>query len=141
MLRFVLAAAMAAVLVLPGAVHAASLTVKAEKVSPRGGNMRFALYDEATWTNDDADPVADLVVPAEHPETVATFTNLKPGVYGLKCFQDVNRNGKFDMDWLGLPLEKYCFSNDAHPIFSEPGFERAKFTLSDGANTIIVHMQ
>jgi uncharacterized protein (DUF2141 family) len=132
---------MAAALALPGAAHAASLTVKVEKVSPRGGNMRLALYTEATWSNDDADPVADLVVPADHPETVATFTNVKPGVYGLKCFQDVNRNGKFDEDWLGLPTEKYCFSNDAHPVLGEPDFDRAKFNLSDGANTIIVHLQ
>jgi uncharacterized protein (DUF2141 family) len=141
LLRFVLAAAMAAALALPDAALAASLTVNVERVSPRGGNIRLALYTEATWPNDDADPVADLVVPAVNPETIATFTNLKPGVYGLKCFQDVNRNGQFDTDWLGLPLEKFCFSRDAHPIFSEPGFGRAKFTLSDGANTIIVHLQ
>jgi uncharacterized protein (DUF2141 family) len=126
---------------LPDLTHAASLTVKVEKVSPRGGDLRLALYNEALWTNDDAQPIADLVVPTQHGETVATFTNLKPGVYGLKCFQDFNRNGKFDMDWLGLPLEKYCFSNDAHPILSEPDFDRAKFNLSDGANTIIVHLQ
>ncbi len=132
---------MAAVLALPGVAHAASLTVKVEKVSPRGGDLRLALYDEASWSNDDANPIADLVVPAQRGENVVTFNNLKPGVYGLKCFQDVNRNGKFDEDWLGLPTEKYCFSNDAHPVLSEPEFDRAKFTLSDGANTIIVHMQ
>jgi len=132
---------MAAALALPGVACAASLTVKVEKVSPRGGDLRLALYTEATWSNDDADPVADLVVPAQRGENVVTFTDLKPGVYGLKCFQDVNRNGKFDEDWLGLPNEKYGFSNDAHPILSEPSFDRAKFTLSDGENTIIVHLQ
>jgi uncharacterized protein (DUF2141 family) len=119
----------------------ASLTVRVERVSPRGGDIRLALYDEASWPNDDADPVADIVVPAVSPETIATFKRVKPGVYGLKLFQDENRNGRFDFTWLGLPAERYGFSNDAHPIFSEPGFSRARFKLPAGANTITVHLQ
>jgi uncharacterized protein (DUF2141 family) len=119
----------------------ASLTVKVERVSPRGGDIRLALYDEASWPNDDADPIADLVVPAIAPETIATFRGVKPGVYGLKLFQDENRNGRFDFTWLGLPAERYGFSNDASPIFSEPGFSRTRFKLSAGANTITVHLQ
>jgi uncharacterized protein (DUF2141 family) len=118
-----------------------SLTVKVEKVSPRGGDLRIALYTETTWTNDNAEPAARIVVPARASETVAVLHNVKPGVYRLKMFQDVNRNGEFDMDWLGLPLEKYGFSNDAHPIFSEPDFSRVKFRIVDGENTITIHLQ
>ncbi len=118
----------------------ASLTVKVERVSPRGGDIRLALYDEASWPDDDADPIVDLVAPAMTPETVATFKAVRPGIYGLKLFQDENRNGLFDFTWLGLPAERYGFSNDARPIFSEPGFSRTRFKLSAGANTIIVHL-
>jgi uncharacterized protein (DUF2141 family) len=134
--------ALLALIVAPAwAGQLASLTVKVERVSPRGGDVRLALYDQASWPNDDADPVADLVVPATAPETIATFKGVKPGVYGLKLFQDENRNGRFDFNWLGLPAERYGFSNDAHPFFSEPGFSRARFKLSAGANTITVHLQ
>ena len=103
--------------------------------------MRLALYDEASWRNDDAEPVAGIVVPAVSPETVAILKDVRPGVYGLKLFQDENRNGRFDFTWLGLPAEPYGFSNDARPIFSEPGFARTRFRLSAGANTITVHLQ
>jgi uncharacterized protein (DUF2141 family) len=134
--------ALLALIVAPArAGQLASLTVKVERVSARGGDVRLALYDQASWPNDDADPVADLVVPAIAPETIATFKSVKPGVYGLKLFQDENRNGRFDFTWLGLPAERYGFSNDAHPFFSEPGFSRTRFKLSAGANTIIVHLQ
>jgi uncharacterized protein (DUF2141 family) len=119
----------------------ATLTIRIEKVSPRGGDMRVALYDAKSYPDDDSEPVKDAVVPAVLPETVVTMTGLVPGTYAVKLFQDFNRNGKFDMSWFGIPLEKYGFSNDARPYFTEPDFERTKFKLSPGANTLIIHLQ
>ena len=125
------------------AAHAAlaTLTVKLEKVSPRGGDVRVALYDEASYPDDNADPIKDAVAPAHPGETIVTMTGLKPGTYAVKMFQDFNRNGKFDLNWIGLPEEKFGFSNDARPGLSEPPFDAAKFELKPGANTIVIHLQ
>ena len=141
MVRVALVALLALALTPAQAGQLASFTVKVECVSSRGGDIRLALYDEVSWPDDDADPVADLVVPAVSPETIASFKAVTPGIYGLKLFQDENRNGRFDFNWFGLPAERYGFSNDARPIFSEPGFSRTRFKLSAGANTITVHLQ
>jgi uncharacterized protein (DUF2141 family) len=119
----------------------ATLVVRVEKISPAGGDLRVAVYTEQSYPDDNADPVKDAVVPAKPPETTVTISGLTPGVYAVKMFQDANRNGTFDMSWLGLPLEKYGFSNDAHPVFTEPGFDRTKFTLPAGTTTITVHLQ
>jgi uncharacterized protein (DUF2141 family) len=119
----------------------ASLTIKVFEVSPRGGDLRVALYDEASYPVDNADSVADAVVPARPPETDVILSGIRPGTYAVKLFQDFNGNGKFDQTWLGVPLEKFGFSNDARPLLSEPDFERTKFNLSPGANTIIIHLQ
>ena len=126
---------------LPLVASAATLTVKVANIDEKGGELHVALYDEASWPNDDAKPIADMVVPAVLPETTVTFKDLAPGVYGVKTYQDANRNGKFDQNWLGWPLERYGFSRDARPIFSEPGFDKTKFTLSDGENAIVIHLQ
>jgi len=117
-----------------------TLTVTVQKVSPRGGDLRLALYDREHWDDDDAPPIKDIVVPATSPQTVATFQGLKPGTYGLKMFQDFNRNGKFDFTWLGLPAEKYGFSNDAPAMFGEPSFDRTKFILSPGPNAMTLRL-
>jgi len=119
----------------------AALTIKVEKVSPRGGDVRVALYTEQTYSDDNAKDVNDAVVPARTGETVVTLTGIKPGIYAVKLFQDFNRNGQFDMSWYGLPLEKFGFSNDARPIFSEPPFAATKFELRPGASTITIHLQ
>ena len=119
----------------------ANLTIKVESVSDKGGDMRVALYTADTWEDDNSKPVIDGVVPATAPETIVNLRNIAPGTYGLKAFQDFNRNGEFDFNFLHLPAEKYGFSNDATPAFSDPAFDRAKFTLRPGENTITIHLR
>ena len=144
MFRFALAGALAlAVLSLSAApaTQLATLIIKVEKVSPRGGDVRVALYTEQTYSDTNAQDVPDAVVPARSGETIVTMTGIKPGIYAVKLFQDFNRNGEFDMNWFGLPLEKYGFSNDARPTLSEPPFDATKFEVRPGKNTITIHLQ
>ncbi|MDE2111006.1 MAG: DUF2141 domain-containing protein [Alphaproteobacteria bacterium] len=138
MSRLLLAALM---VLMPLAASAATLTVRVEKINKKGGDLHVALYNEVLWPNDDAKPIADRIVPAVAPETSVVFEHVAPGVYGVKTYQDINRNGRFDQNWLGLPEEPYGFSGDARPILSEPGFNRTKFTVSDGDNEIVIHLQ
>ena len=126
---------------LPLAASAATLTVMVENIGNKGGVLRLSLYDEASWSNDNSEPIASADVPAVPPEITVVFKDIAPGVYGVKTYQDANRNHRFDQNWLGWPLERYGFSRDAHPRFSEPGFDRTKFTLSDGENAIVIHLQ
>ncbi len=143
MLRYFLAGGfvLAAVAAHAAAPPLAVLTIKVEKVSPRGGDIRVALYTEETYAVDNVDPVIDAVVPAHPGETIVVLKPVKPGLYAVKLFQDFNRNGVFDMNWIGLPLEKYGFSNDATPTISEPPFDATKFDLRSGATTIVIHLQ
>ena len=123
------------------AAQLATLTVKVEKVSPRGGDLRVALYNKDNYGLDQSDPVIDAVVPAHPGETIVTLGPVKHGTYAIKMFQYFNRNGQFDMNWFGYPLEKYGFSSDAVPGLSEPPFDATKFEVHPGANTIVIHLQ
>jgi uncharacterized protein (DUF2141 family) len=125
----------------PAAAQAATLTVTVMNVDPKGGTLRVSLYDEFTWFRAKDEPQASANVPAVSPETVVTLSDIKPGVYGVKMYQDTNNNGKFDQNFIGLPLEHYGFSRDARPFLSEPGFDRTKFTIHDGENAITIHLQ
>jgi len=126
-----------------GASHAlaATLIVKVESVSPRGGNLRVALYDRTSYAGHDADPVADRVVNAEAPETIVELDGVAPGTYAVKMFQDINRNGRFDTNVIGLPGEPFGFSNDARPLFDQPSFDAAKFTIGTGTRTITIRLR
>jgi uncharacterized protein (DUF2141 family) len=139
--RYLLAGMLALTTAPASAAPLATLIIKVEKVSSRGGDLRVALYDRKGYPIDNGTTIADTVVTARPGETIVTLSGIRPGVYAVKMFQDFNRNGKFDMNWIGWPLEKFGFSNDAHPTFSEPPFDATKFDLRPGTNTITIHLQ
>jgi uncharacterized protein (DUF2141 family) len=125
----------------PAAGAEAVLTVRVQHISPKGGNLRLALYDRARYEAD-GDDIADAVV-AAHPNApnLVTFPPVPPGTYAVKMFQDANRNEKFDQDWLGIPQERYGFSNDAGPDWlhlGPPRFDAAKIVLKPGPNSITI---
>jgi uncharacterized protein (DUF2141 family) len=122
------------------AEKAGELTIRVEGVSGAGGMLRLGLYDAAGYPGDDA-PVATADVPATAGIVTVTLKGLRPGRYAIESFQDVNGNGKMDTSWLGLPLEPYGFSRDAHPFLSKPGFNAVAFALAAGENNQILHLQ
>lgn len=123
----------------PGA--AASLTIRIENVSARGGVVRLGLYTRATYPNDKAEPVAAADVPAHAGETIITLKNLSAGIYAVETFQDINANGEMDTSWIGVPEEPFGFSRDARPFLSKPDFKDVAFTLAPGANTMTIRLQ
>ena len=137
-MRILLAMLMA---LLSGSAFAAGLTVTIADLDKKGGELHVALYNEALWPDDNSTPIVEMIVPAVAPETIVVMKDVPPGVYGVKCYQDANRNGKIDRNFLGIPLERYGFSRDARPVLSEPEFKRTKFTIAPGENAIVIHLQ
>ena len=121
-------------------VQTAILVIHIENVSV-GGIVRLGLYDQASYPDDKSKPVASADVKAVPGETVITLRDVPPGVYAIETYQDINSNDKMDTTWLGLPLEPYGFSRDAHPVLSKPPFSQVKFTLAAGEQAITLHMQ
>jgi uncharacterized protein (DUF2141 family) len=120
------------------AADTATLTVKVLNVSDKGGDLRVGVYDQATFVVRGSKPVANEVVSAKAGTMSFTFS-LKPGEYGVKVLQDLNRNGKLDMSMMGMmPAEPYGLSNDAKPTMSGPPWDDAKITLKPGATAITI---
>lgn len=53
------------------------------------------------------------------------------GRYAIALFQDTNKDGKFNTNFLGIPKEGYGVSNNAYNTFSAPEFEAAAFWHRD----------
>ncbi len=119
----------------------AQLVIRIENVSDRGGTIRVALYDRASYAGHDQSPVAAITVEARAPETVVTLSNLRRNVYAVKMFQDFFRTGVFVTNRLGYPEEPFGFSNDAIPLLDQPSFDTVKFNLDSEHGTIVVHLR
>ena len=55
------------------------------------------------------------------------FSGVPAGDYAVSVFHDENGNGKFDMNWMGMPLEGYGFSNNVKPMLKAPSLDECKF--------------
>jgi uncharacterized protein (DUF2141 family) len=119
----------------------ATVVIRVQDVSPKGGVLRLGLYDEARYPDDDSAPVASADVKAELGENTITLTGVPPGIYAIETFQDLNSNHRMDTSWLGFPLEPFGFSRDAQPVLSKPSFARVKFEVMPGLNVQTLHLQ
>lgn len=60
---------------------------------------------------------------------VLLLKGIKPNEYAISIYHDANSNGKLDTNFLGLPKERYGFSNNPRTTFGPPSFEKCLFTL------------
>lgn len=120
--------------------QAATLVIHVENVR-QGGILRLGLYDQAGYPDDKSKPIASADVPAVEGETTITLRDVPPGTYAIETYQDINGNDQMDTTWLGLPLEPYGFSRDAHPVLSKPPFSKVKFALHAGEQVQTLHLQ
>jgi uncharacterized protein (DUF2141 family) len=110
------------------------LTITVFNVSDAGGQLDIGVYDEAGFKTKHGTPVAGKITAARSGTMTITIDGIPPGIYAVKMFQDVNRNGYFDF---GFRLtEPYGFSND--PPSPRPGFDDVKFALNANAHAIAV---
>ena len=69
------------------------------------------------------------------------FEHMPYGSYSIKVFHDENGNSKLDKDFLGVPTERYGFSNNARGQFGPPPFARAAFTLNSSQIKIAIDIK
>ena len=74
---------------------------------------------------------AQKTVKATVKDKVATcrFEGLKPGVFAVMAFHDLNDNGKLDTNWMGIPREGVVASNNAKGSMGPPSFKDASFKV------------
>jgi uncharacterized protein (DUF2141 family) len=66
------------------------------------------------------------------------FENLKPGIYAISVYQDIDANGKMNQNFLGIPKEPVGVSNNAEGFMGPPKYEDAKFNLNSNKTIEII---
>ncbi len=112
----------------------ASLVVQIEGVRP-GAPVLVALFSSGDTWLEDARAVrkATLDGPATGKSAVVwRLEGLPGGAYAARAFQDLDRDGELDKNWIGLPTEPFGFSRDAKPRLGPPGWRRVRFDVEPG---------
>ncbi|CAN7590091.1 DUF2141 domain-containing protein [Variovorax sp. LjRoot84] len=126
----------AAALLAPLGALAADLTLSVVDGPATEATLYVALFDSAEgYTGNKA--LAAQTVPLRAGAARLAFPGLAPGRYALRVFADENGNGKLDTNPMGMPTERYGFSNDAKGNRAAPGFDAAAFSVNADLKTVI----
>lgn len=60
------------------------------------------------------------------------LADVPSGPVAIQAFHDANDNNDFDTNFLGLPQERYGFSNNPRPKFRGANWEESVFELTPG---------
>ncbi|HTD05180.1 DUF2141 domain-containing protein [Undibacterium sp.] len=117
--------------------QAADLTVNVKNLRSQNGMLMLALFNSAdSFLKPEKQYGAQMISASQQPG-VMVFKNLPAGRYAVSVFQDENRNGKMDSNMLGVPTERYGFSNNAMGTMGPPSFEQAAISLTDSREITI----
>jgi uncharacterized protein (DUF2141 family) len=71
---------------------------------------------------------------------IAQINNLSYGEFAIATYQDVNKDGVCNRNFMGVPKEPYGFSNDFKPTIKPPKFKDCQFTYNENADTLTLSM-
>ena len=119
-----------------GWAQAEGFTVAGEISFTKTGDLYVRLMTKQEFESDKRSPFGLILKVG--PEDIEKgrvsfiFNNVPQGTYGIKCFQDVNGNGKLDIGIFG-PREPWRNYRPKRPIFRAPKFEEIAFRLEKDA--------
>jgi uncharacterized protein (DUF2141 family) len=70
----------------------------------------------------------------------AVLKGVKYGSYAIAMYQDENNSGQINKNVLGVPTERYGFSQNYMPKIKAPSFDNCKFIFSKKSSAISVQM-
>ncbi len=122
---------------------AATLTGRLTNLRGGRGTCYLALFaGPEGFSRHSEQALRTLHVPVSGPTCVFSFENLPPGSYALAVYHDENGDGKLDTNFLGIPTERYGFSNDARSMmFFPPSFAAARFVVPAAGTAISLRLK
>jgi uncharacterized protein (DUF2141 family) len=121
---------------------AQTLKINISGIRNSKGTIRLAFYN----TSESFDKEKALFFRIEPKTTMVngalnlSYSDLKPGVYGIAILDDENNDQKMDYGWV-LPKEGFGFSDYYHTSMSRPKFESFDFILKNEIKSIQIKLR
>lgn len=119
---------------------AGDLQVTITNVPAVPSRMFVALYDSAESMSTNK-PAMTRIVDVNGNQTVVIFPALAAGTYAFVAFADENANGKLDTNFIGMPTERYGFSNNVMGLIGPPSFDAASVLVEQESKIIGIKLR
>jgi uncharacterized protein (DUF2141 family) len=119
--------------------NAANVKVTVDGVPNNRGMVHVDVCTEATFLGEDC-PYAGAA-PARRGVVTVTVHDVPPGRYAAVGYHDANANRDLDVNALGMPTERYGFSNDPPMLMGPPLFKDSAFDVAEKDVAMKIHLK
>jgi|GEM_PF-1277422 len=116
-----------------------TLTVVVTHMLPAAGHVKVAVFNSRS-TFLKSPYIKKQTQAGQDGQTIVNFENIPAGDYAVSVILDENDDGKLDRNFIGKPREPFGFSNNVHVKFAPPAFDKAKFTVDEQDQTIVIDL-
>jgi len=117
-------------------IERGTLNIKITGFDNDNGECWFALDNSREIYESEDSVFIGKILPIINRTVQVRLDSLNYGVYAIRVFHDENSNGKLDLNFLGIPLEEYGYSNNVSAWFGPPSWEKAQFIFNKEELTI-----
>lgn len=125
-----------------GAFSATSQTVKLkvnlDNIEEQEGVVCLKVWKDNDKFLKEGNEYKEYYIKADKSKVSKTIY-LPKGEYALSTFHDKNEDKECNRNFIGLPLEKYGFSNNFKPKLSLPKFHQCQISLT-GDKEVTIHL-
>jgi uncharacterized protein (DUF2141 family) len=129
---------------IPGLAQERGFTVKGEISFPKKGAIMISLLTKEEFENNKGSRFQSIIEVGpedlKKEKTSFSFTNVPEGMYGIRCFQDLNGNKILDKGDFG-PVEPWGMYRPSKPAFRAPTFEEIAFKVDKDITDIEIELQ
>jgi uncharacterized protein (DUF2141 family) len=121
----------------------APLTVKFTNTANTPGKILVSVFNDARYFPDVAANavVNKKIVVTKKDSEIEVKLDLPVGEYAIASFLDENGDEKLNTGFMGIPKERFGFSNNPSILTGAPGFGAASFNVVEGQNKITIKLK
>lgn len=116
------------------------LRLMVDNLKTSAGEIEVGVYTTKNKFPDENDEFKKLRFKPKHGKIDVMIKDLPYGELAFAIYHDVNNNGKIDKNAIGIPKERYAFSNNIKPTIKAPSFDDCKFSYSEKSSTVKISL-
>lgn len=113
-----------------------NLTVVITDIENNKGNIQIGLFNSEESYKGEKEKFKGAIIKVKNNKAIWILKDIPYGNYAIKAFHDENSDDKMNTNFIGIPIEKYGFSNNPSILFGAPSYSKTKF-LINSVNTKI----
>lgn len=122
--------------------EAGKLTIKVNGIESVQGQIVIAVCQNQAELDKPYTPFRYKIEKVKAAGSLTTALELPVGEYTIIVFHDQNNNTKHDTNMVGIPKEKYGFSNNRFSkIGGKPTFQEAKIKVTNQTQTTQINLR